>query len=77
MNSMLPLIEWLRAWHRGYKFAVLLIAAWAPVLFPENPIVAGVIMAVTTTLFFVVTGPSAAIRVTDSILPRGTHDAEP
>jgi hypothetical protein len=76
MNCAPPILEWLRGWHRGYKFAVLLIAAWAPFLFPESPILTSVVMAVATTLFFVVTGPKAAIRDAESTLERESRDPE-
>jgi uncharacterized membrane protein (DUF106 family) len=56
MTPRTQLLERLRGWPRGYKFAVLLVAAWAPLLFPERPLWTVVIMAVTTMLFFVVTG---------------------
>lgn len=52
MKSADGIIVWLRGLHRGYKFAILLIAAWAPFMFPENPLFAGVLMAVTTAVFF-------------------------
>jgi hypothetical protein len=48
-------MEKLRGLHRGYKFAILLIAAWAPFLFPENPAAGGIVMATMTALFFLVT----------------------
>jgi hypothetical protein len=66
MNSAAPILEWFRGWHRGYKFGVLLIAAWAPFMFPESPVLTTVVMAVATTLFFVVTGPKAATRHAES-----------
>lgn len=77
MNSAAPLLEWLRGWHRGYKFAVLLIAAWAPFLFPQSPMLTGIVMALTTTLFFVVTGPRTAVRDRKSPLAGETHDSSP
>jgi hypothetical protein len=76
MNSAAPILEWLRGWHRGYKFAVLLIAAWAPFLFPESPILTSVVMAVATTLFFVVTGHKAATRDAESTMERESRDPE-
>jgi multisubunit Na+/H+ antiporter MnhB subunit len=76
MNWGVAVLEWLRAWPRSYKFSVLLIAAWAPFLFPESPLLAGVIMAITTTLFFLVTGPKPARRDPESLLPCRTHDAD-
>jgi uncharacterized membrane protein len=56
MNSSTPAILWLRRRHRGTKFAILLVAAWAPFLLPRNPLVAGVLMAITSGLFFAATG---------------------
>ena len=76
MNSAAPILEWLRGWHRGCKFAVLLIAAWAPFLFPESPVLTTVVMAVATTLFFVVTGPKAATRHAESTTERERCDPE-
>jgi len=76
MNSAAPILEWLRGWHRGYKFAVLLVAAWAPFLLPECPILTSAVMGVATTLFFVVTGPKAAIRDAEPTLERESRDPE-
>ncbi len=76
MNSAAPMLEWLRGWHRGYKFAVLLVAAWAPFLFPESPILTTVVMAFATTLFFVVTGPKVAVRAAESTTERESRDPE-
>ena len=76
MNSAAPILEWLRGWHRGYKFAVLLIAAWAPFMFPESPILTTVVMAVATTLFFVLTSPKAATRHAESTTERERCDPE-
>lgn len=76
MNYAAPILEWLRGWHRGYKFAVLLVAAWAPFLFPESPVLTTGVMAVATTLFFVVTGPKAAARDAESAMERESHDPE-
>jgi hypothetical protein len=70
------MLEWLRGWHRGYKFAVLLVAAWAPFLFPESPILTTVVMAFATTLFFVVTGPKVAVRAAESTTERESRDPE-
>jgi hypothetical protein len=60
MNSNAPLILWLRQQHRGAKFAILLIAAWAPFLLPRSPLLAGLLMTTATGLFWLATGPSAA-----------------
>ena len=76
MNSAAPILQWLRGWRRGYKFGVLLIAAWAPFLFPESPILTTFVMAVGTTLFFVVTAPKAAIRGAESTVEQKSHDFE-
>ena len=76
MNSAAPILEWLRGWHRGYKFGVLLIAAWAPFMFPENPILTTIVMAAATTLFFVVTGPKAAAGDAKPTMERESCDPE-
>ena len=76
MNSAAPILEWFRGWHRGYKFGVLLIAAWAPFMFPESPILTTVVMAFATTLFFVVTGPKAAIRDVEPTMELESRDPE-
>jgi hypothetical protein len=56
MKSRVTIIVWLRGLKRGYKFAILLIAAWAPFLFPEHPVVTGLLMGLCTAVFFVATG---------------------
>src|SRR5579862_9838355 len=48
-------ILWLRGLHRGYKFGILMIAAWAPAAFPRHPIVAAIILAVASAVFFLAT----------------------
>jgi hypothetical protein len=60
MKSLQALMHTLRGIHRGYKFAILLVAAWAPFVCPEKPIAGGILMASMTALFFVVTGSGAA-----------------
>jgi len=55
------LVQRLRRLHRGYKFAILLIAAWAPFVSPENPAIGGLLMGSMTALFFLATGPKTAI----------------
>lgn len=59
--------EKLRGLHRGYKFAILLIAAWAPFLFPENPAIGGTVMATMTALFFLVTTKKAVVATGSSL----------
>ena len=76
MNAAAPIIQWLRGWHRGYKFGVLLIAAWAPFLFPASPMLTSVVMAIATTLFFVITGPRTTALRAESTIPHGTQDAD-
>jgi hypothetical protein len=61
MKLVDALITWLRRLHRGYKFAILLIAAWAPFIFPVDPLFTGVLMALTTAVFFVATGSKPVI----------------
>jgi hypothetical protein len=58
MRSRLTIVTWLRGLKRGYKFAILLVAAWAPFLFPEHPVVTGWLMGLSTAVFFIATGPS-------------------
>ena len=71
------LIAWLRGLHRGYKFAILLVAAWAPFTFPNHPLITWALMALMTILFFVAT---ARGRVVSGAQPNLTHekaDVEP
>lgn len=77
MNDPAALIDWLRGIHRGIKFAILLIAAWAPFMYPRAPWVGGVLMAAMTALFFLVTSPkrSAVVRTADT--SPGDIDAAP
>jgi hypothetical protein len=56
MKAAAAVINWLHALHRGYKFAILLVAAWAPLMFSHHRVFTGVLMAVTTALFFTATG---------------------
>lgn len=74
MTSGSAILEWFRGWHRAYKFAVLLVAAWAPFLFPESPALTSVVMAIGTILFFVVTGPMHTDRKTGSTQERENRD---
>jgi hypothetical protein len=57
MRSRVTIVAWLRGLKRGYKFAILLVAAWAPFLFPEHPVMTGFLMGLCTAVFFVATGP--------------------
>ena len=61
MKPVDALITWLRGLHRGYKFAILLIAAWAPFIFPLDPLFTGVLMALTTAVFFIATGSKPVV----------------
>lgn len=70
------LIVWLRGLHRGIKFVILLIAAWAPWMFPKKPLFGGVLMALTTALFFLATGRSTAVATNTPPLDREKADAE-
>jgi hypothetical protein len=70
-------IAWLRGLHRGYKLAILLVAAWAPFIIPNHPLVTWALMALMTLLFFIAT---ARGRVIATIEPRGVQekpDVEP
>lgn len=55
------ILERLRGLHRGYKFAVLLTAAWAPFAFPDRPFFTGILMALMVALFFVTTGSGPSL----------------
>jgi hypothetical protein len=69
------LISRLRGLRRGYKFAILLMAAWAPLMLPEKPLFSAALMAVATAVFFIATGSKSAIekheRVTQPENPDG------
>ena len=70
------LLARLRGLHRGYKLAVLLIAAWAPFLLPNHPLMTWTLMALTTLLFFIATGRSRAGTTTDLLIGREKADVE-
>lgn len=77
MKAPAAIITWLRGLHRAYKFAILLIAAWAPFLFPKNPLFTCVLMGITTAVFFLATGPKPAVpRLDPQGLPESS-DVEP
>ena len=77
MNTLRFVIGWLRGLNRGYKFAVLLVAAWAPFMFPENPLFTGVLMGLTTALFFIATGPKPVVGKLEPKALRERPDVEP
>jgi len=74
--SVERLITRLRGLHRGYKFAVLLIAAWAPFLLPGHPFLTWGLMALMSGLFIVVTGYSRTAVVVDSLVGHEKADVE-
>jgi hypothetical protein len=49
------LVQWLRQQSRGAKFAILLVAAWAPFMLQHRPLWAGVLMACASALFLTAT----------------------
>jgi hypothetical protein len=69
-------IGWLRGMHRSYKFAILLIAAWAPFLFPNHPLVTWGVMVLATTLFFIATARGRGITKTIPLAVRENDDVE-
>jgi hypothetical protein len=77
MSERTAVIDRLRGLHRGLKFAILLIAAWAPFMFPSAPWAGGVLMAAMTALFFLVTSPPRRRAVTMPRTPARDIDAEP
>jgi hypothetical protein len=56
MKSAVSVIQWLRGLHRGFKLAILLVAAWAPFIFSGKPLLGCVLMILTTAIFFMATG---------------------
>jgi hypothetical protein len=70
------LLARLRGLHRGYKLAVLLIAAWAPFLLPNHPLMTWALMALMTLLFFIATGRSRTGTTTDLLIGREKADVE-
>jgi hypothetical protein len=60
MKSASGALAWLRGIKRGYKFAILLLAAWAPFLFPQDPLLTCVLMGTSTLIFFLATGPTVS-----------------
>ncbi len=62
MKSAPSVLQVVRRCHRAGKSMVLMIAAWAPFLFPESPLLTGGVMAITTTVFFMITGPRSTER---------------
>ena len=80
MRSPLTIVAWLRGLKRGYKFAILLVAAWAPFLFPEHPVATGLLMGLCTAVFFIATGPSkprSAANLPDRLTPAILRTAVP
>jgi hypothetical protein len=76
MNGAPQLFKWLRSRHRGYPFAVLLLAGWAPLLLPDSPLWTAILMALATALFFVMTGPRSESQEPEPLSAHGTPDAE-
>ena len=73
MTGTGALVQRLRGIRRGYKFAILLAAAWAPGLLPNQPLWAGLLMVSMTAIFFLATGAPRE-GAADSI-PTGKIDA--
>jgi Sec-independent protein secretion pathway component TatC len=67
----------LRGLHRGYKFAILLVAAWAPFIFPNHPLITWALMALMTLLFFFATARGRAIATTERPQTNEKADVEP
>lgn len=71
-----PLLVRLRGLHRGYKLAVLLIAAWAPFLLPNHPLMTWTLMVLMSLLFFIATGRSRTGTTTDPLIGHEKADVE-
>jgi len=76
MRPAAGILERLRGLHRGYKFAVLLIAAWAPLAFPDRPLFTGILMGLMVTLFFVTTGSGPSLPKSELSNSRESDDVE-
>ena len=55
MTITAALTPWLQGLHRGYKYGILMVAAWIPVALPRLPLVIAVVLAMATSLFFLAT----------------------
>jgi hypothetical protein len=71
------LVAWLRSLNRSYKFAILLVAAWAPFTFPDHPLITGTLMALMTLLFFIATTRGKVVATTDPRVGHEKADVEP
>jgi hypothetical protein len=68
------LIAWLRGLNRGYKFGILLAAAWAPFALPNHPLITWAFMALMTFLFLLATARGKVIATTEA--PVGHEKAD-
>jgi len=59
------IIIWLRRLNRGYQFIFVAIAAWSPLLLAMHPWLAGIVMSLSTALFFIATQSSNAVPPSD------------
>ena len=71
------LVARLRGLHRGLKLAIVLIAAWAPFLFPHHPLMTWAVMALMTLLFFIATGCGRTVASIDPLIGHEKADVEP
>lgn len=71
-----PLIAWLRGLRRGYKFAILLGAAWAPFVFPDHPLITWAFMVLMTLLFFIATARRKVVATTEILQGHEKSDVE-
>ena len=65
---------WLNDLHRRAKFAILMIAAWAPLVLPQHPFVAAAVLALATMLFFLATR-SELVAPAGELTPGGQSNA--
>ena len=68
-------VEALRALRRGHKVLLVLIAAWAPLVLARIPVLAALIVALATALFFLSVSPTA-LPGTSHSSALGVHDEE-
>ena len=59
-------LQRLQRLHRRYKLAILMLAAWAPVIFPRQPFMVAGILVIGTALFLIATRLAPQPAVTES-----------
>ena len=76
MNRAAGLRRVLEGLGRRTKFGILMLGAWAPVLLPAHPLLAGIVLMVASGAFMGATRRDGARTVADP-LPGETPSAQP